>query len=57
LHQTVEDRKIHVLHYPTTEMLADLLTKVLLKPKMEYFRKQLGLGLVGDISLGRSIRN
>jgi len=53
----VEDRKIHVLHYPTTEMLADLLIKVLLKPKMEYFRKQLGLGLVGDISLGRSIRN
>jgi len=53
LHQIVKNRKIHV----STEMLADLLTKVLPKPKVEYFRKQLGLGLVGDISLGRSIRN
>jgi len=53
LHQTVEDGKIHV----STEMLADLLTKVLPKPKVEYFRKQLGLGPVGDILSGRSIGN
>jgi hypothetical protein len=43
LRQEVDRGKIKIFHVPTTEMPADILTKALSKPKVEYLRNMMGL--------------
>ena len=43
LHQMVENKEIELRHVPTDEMVADVLTKALSKPKVEYFSSKFGL--------------
>ena len=43
LRDAVEDGILSPVHVPTEEMPADLLTKPLAAPKVEYFRKMMGL--------------
>lgn len=43
LREKVADRTITVEHLPGKEMPADLLTKALPRPLLEYFRRMMGL--------------
>ena len=51
----MESGKIRVQHLATLDMPADLLTKVLAKPRVEYLRSMFGLGPIVDVPSGGSV--